>query len=164
MTGGCSQTTSDALPGQLAVYSILPLNPLGLGVQGYLSRLQQVVLAMLGDFQVEGETRVGEPDVWVGGRRIASLGIAVRDWVAYFGLVLNVKPELRLFRMLRDGPSESSVTSLERERRGPLRMSTVRERIVEHFATGFGFARTSIFFDSPLLRRKAPSDALATPS
>jgi hypothetical protein len=36
--------------------------------------------------------------------------------------------------------------------------------LLEHFADRFRFARTSLFFDHPLLKRKAPSDALATPS
>jgi lipoate-protein ligase B len=152
------------LPGQLAVYSIQPLGRLRLGVQGYLSGLQQVVAEFLREFRVEVETRQGQPDVWGRGGRIASVGIAVRDWVAHYGLVLNVNPDLRLFRLVRGSLGDGSVTSLERERRGPLRMSMVRERLVEHFAAQFSFARTSLFFDSPALRRKAPLDALATSS
>jgi lipoyl(octanoyl) transferase len=152
------------LPGQLAVYPILPLGRLGLGVQEYLNRLQEVVAAVLEDFNIGGERRPGQPGVWVGSRRIASLGVAVRDWVSYYGLLLNVNPDLKLFRLVRGSATEGAATSLERERRGPLRMAMVRERIVEHFAARFHFARTSLFFDSPALRRKAPSDAFATPS
>ena len=43
------------------------------------------------------------------------------------------------------------MTSLERERRGPLRTAMVRERLLEHFAAQFGFTRTTLFFDHPSL-------------
>jgi lipoyl(octanoyl) transferase len=153
------------LPGQLAVYPVLALDRLGLGLQEYLDRLQAVVVATLDDFSVRGETRPGQPGVWVGDRLIAGLGVAVRDWVAYYGLALNVHPDLEPFRRVRcGGPDAEPMTSLERERRGPLRPSLVRQRLLEHFAARFGFARTALFFDHPSLSRRAPSDALATPS
>jgi hypothetical protein len=56
------------------------------------------------------------------------------------------------------------MTSLERERKGPLRMSMVRERLVEHFAKQFHFARTSLFFEHPSLEKRARSNAVATSS
>ena len=96
------------------------------------------------------------------GGLIAAVGVAVRNWVAYYGAYLNVHTDLAPFRRLRSiYPDAGPMTSLERERRGPLRPSLVRERLVEHFAARFGFARTTLFFDSPALGRKAPSDAVA---
>jgi lipoyl(octanoyl) transferase len=150
------------LPGQLAIYPILALDHQGLGIQAYLERLQRVVVAVLDDFDTCGETCPGRAGVWVGGRLIASVGVAVRDWVAYFGLAFNVNPDLGPFRLVRCDPlSREPMTSLERERRGPLRISLVRERFLEHFAKQFGFGRTSLFFHHPALGRRAPSDAVA---
>jgi lipoyl(octanoyl) transferase len=97
----------------------------------------------------------------VGTRAIANVGIAVRDWVSYFGVVLNINPALDGFRLVRCGPGEEPMTSLERERRGRLRPSLVRERLIEHFATRFAFDRTVMFSDHPSLRRKAAADAFA---
>jgi hypothetical protein len=48
------------------------------------------------------------------------------------------------------------MTSLERERRGAVRMGLVRERLLEHYARFFGAGRTSLFTDHPLLARLAP--------
>jgi lipoyl(octanoyl) transferase len=153
------------LPGQLAAYPVLALNRLGLGLQEYVEQLQAVVVAVLADCRIRGETRPGRPGVWVGGRLIASVGVAVRDWVTYYGVVLNINPDLRPYRLVRcGGAAEGPMTSLERERRGPLRPSLVRERFLEHFAARFPFARTALFSDHPALVRKAPADALATPS
>src|SRR5207245_1077105 len=148
-----------------AAYPILALDRLGLGLQDYVERLQAVVVAVLADCRVRGETRPGRPGVWVGGRLIAGVGVAVRDWVSYYGVVLNVNPDLKRYRLVRcGGAAEEPMTSLERERRGRLRPALVRERFLEHFAARFPFARTALFSDHPALVRKAPADALATPS
>jgi lipoyl(octanoyl) transferase len=150
------------LPGQLAVYPVLPLDRLGLGLRAYLDRLQDVLVALLDDFGIRAETRPERPGVWANGRPIAAVGVAVRHWVTYYGAVLNVNPDLVPFRRVRClGAAEQPMTSLERERRGPLRPSLVRERLVEHFAARFGFGRVSPFSDHPALQRRAPSDAVA---
>ena len=135
------------LPGQLAIYPIMPLDWLGLGLADYVDRLQRVLIAVLDDFGTRGITRPGQPGVWVGQRLIAGVGVAVRDWVAYFGAVLNVNPDLFPFRILRSAPDEREpMTSLARERRGPPRAALVRQRFLDHFAARFGFERLSLFF------------------
>jgi len=153
------------LPGQLAVYPILPLDRLALGLQAYLDRLHDVVVALLADFDVSGEVRPGRTGIWVGDRPVAGVGVAVRDWVAYHGVFFNVNPDLVPFRRVRFGGfDDGPMTSLERERRGPLRPSHVRERLLEHFAARFGFTRTALFSDHPALSRGAPADAVTSHS
>jgi lipoyl(octanoyl) transferase len=155
--GGCQLH----LPGQLAVYPILPLDRLGLDLAAYLDRLHRVLTAVLDDFEVRAAPRPGQSGVWVGCRPIARVGVAVRYWVTYHGAVLNVNPDLQPFRRVTAGPGEEPMTSLERERRGPLRPALVRERLLEHFAAAFRLPRTSLFFEHPALSRKAPTDAFA---
>lgn len=150
------------LPGQLAVYPILPLSKRNLGVQEYLERLQQVFVTVLGDFTVQARALPGRVGVWAGNRPVVHLGVAVRDWVSYYGAVFNLGPQLDLFRLVH-AHGEEPMSSLERERHGPVRHAMIRERLVEHFAQQFGFTRTSLFFDHPALRRKAASNAVATP-
>jgi lipoyl(octanoyl) transferase len=143
------------LPGQLAVYPILPLDWRGLGLAAYVERLQRVLIAVLDDFGTRGITRPGQPGVWVGQRLIASVGVAVRDWVAYFGAVLNINPDLFPFRIIRSAPGDREpMTSLARERHGPLRPSLVRERLLEHFTTVFPFERTALFTSHHALERR----------
>jgi lipoyl(octanoyl) transferase len=160
--GGCVLHT----PGQHAVYAVLALDRFGLGVQGYLDRVHQVLIDVLDDFSVRGQMRPGRPGVWAQGRLVAEVGVAVRDWVAYFGAYFNINPDLELMRRVRaGGADEPPMTSLERERRGPLRPSLVRERLLEHFATRFGFPRTALFSDHPQLRaRTAPSGTVPAAS
>jgi lipoyl(octanoyl) transferase len=80
------------LPGQLAIYPILPLDRLGLGLEAYLCRLGRVLVNVLDDFGVCAEAK--GMGVRIDGRPIAVLGAAVRDWVTYFGAVLNIHPDL----------------------------------------------------------------------
>jgi lipoyl(octanoyl) transferase len=149
------------VPGQMAIYPILPLDRMRMEIPEYLHRLRLVLAAVLDDFSLRGVTPAGAAGLHVGGRLIADCGVAVRDWVAYYGAVLNVNPDLAHFRSVRCGVPPAEATSIERERRSPLRTALVRERFLEHFASHFGFARTSLFFHHPSLPRMAPSDAVA---
>ncbi|GIW80324.1 MAG: hypothetical protein KatS3mg105_2131 [Gemmatales bacterium] len=151
------------LPGQLAIYPILPLRYHQLGIREYLDRLQAVLIAVLKDFSVPAHGRPDQTGIWVGKRPIASIGVAVRDWVSYYGAVLNISPPLHLFRWLQCGaPGDDSMTSIAKERRGALKPSLVRERFLEHFTNTFSFERMSLFSDHPQLRRKAATDVVAT--
>jgi len=74
--------------------------------------------------------------------------------VAYYGMILNVNPDLGPFRFVQTAaPGDGPMTSLERERHGRLPPSLVRERLLEHFATRFELDRTALFFNHPLLGR-----------
>jgi lipoyl(octanoyl) transferase len=139
------------LPGQLAIYPILPLDRLGLGLQAYLDRLRQVLIDVLADFGVPADAGPDGAGIYVGSRPVAHVGVAVRDWVTYYGAAFNVHPDLQLLRRVRTAPGAEPMTSLERERRGPLRAAMVRQRFLEHFAARFGFARTALFFHHPAL-------------
>jgi lipoyl(octanoyl) transferase len=140
------------LPGQLAFYPILPLDRLGFTVPDYLERLHGAISALLGDFGIQSEWTVGRTGVSVGARPVAAVGVAVHDWVSYFGAWLNVCPDLELFKLVRwGGNGTAPMTSLMRERHGAVRPGMVRERLVDCFREGFGFERVALFSDHRLL-------------
>jgi lipoyl(octanoyl) transferase len=146
------------VPGQLAVYPIIPLDGLGLGVRDYLERLQQTVRDLVADFGIKAAQPNGASGVWVRDRLLAAVGIAVRDWVSYYGTYVNVNPTLDGFRLVRcAGPLAAPMTSMERERHGPVRMALARERFLEHFARRFGFGRTVLFTQHQQLTPPLPS-------
>jgi lipoyl(octanoyl) transferase len=150
------------LPGQLAVYPILPLARLSLSVTAYLDGLHQVFVRLLDDFGVRGQTRPGQAGVWVGNRLLAGVGVGVRNGVTTFGGVFNIDPDVTLFRFVHTGgPADGPMTSLARERRGALRPALVRQRIIEHFADRFGFDRTELLFHPPA---RPGHQRLVTPS
>jgi lipoyl(octanoyl) transferase len=141
------------VPGQLAIYSILPLERLRLNIPEYLARLGEVIRDLLDEFSIRSEVRASDGGVWVGARPVAALGVAVSHGVSYFGAYLNVHPCLDPFRMLSwTIGSPEPMTSLERERHGPVRPALVRQRLLEHFGARFGFSRTALFTDHPALQ------------
>jgi len=153
------------LPGQLAIYPIFALDRAGTGIQEYLTRLQRAIVALLDDFGIRGGRWPGHTGVCVENRPIAEIGVAVRDWITYFGAVLNVGPDLEPFRLVSSGVAGSdSMTSLEKERHGRVRPALVRELLVEYLTRELGFSDTLFFSDHPSLKRKAPCDALASRS
>src|SRR5207237_1293632 len=112
---------------------------------------------------IRGTREPGHSGICVGNRPIAEVGIAVQDWVTYFGAVLNVSPDLEPFRLLSSGVAGcGSMTSIEKERHGRLRPALVRELLIEHLSRQLGFPETLFFSDHPSLKRKAPCDAFAS--
>ena len=90
------------------------------------------------------------------------MGVAVRDWVSYYGAALNVCPDLEPLRRVRIAAGAEPMTSLARRRRGPPRGGLVREHFLEHFAARFGFERLSLFFHHAALGPRAGSGTVAS--
>ena len=80
-------------PGQVIVYPILRLNTRGRDLHKYLRQLEEAVLRLLSDYGVEGRREKGATGVWVGSKKVASIGIAAKKWVTYHGLALNFENE-----------------------------------------------------------------------
>lgn len=154
------------LPGQLAIYLLAPLERMRLSIADFSARLAEALCRTLGDFSVRGQQAAPAGGMPAGGvllhqRLIACLGLAVHDWVTTFGACLNVHPDLEPYRQVRSYPApEQPMTSLVRERRGPVRPAFVRQRLIEHVVALFGFSRVSLFTEHPLLqpaRRREPA-------
>ena len=84
-------------PGQLVAYPIVRLRAAGRDVHGYVRALEQALIDSCAAFGVAAATPSGETGVWVGERKIGSIGIGVRRGVAYHGIALNVTTDLRYF-------------------------------------------------------------------
>jgi len=137
------------LTGQVACYPVIPLDSTGLTLARYLGELQEIVIALLSEHELRGAADSDRPGVRVNGRRIAHLGVAVRDGITCFGLVLNVDPDLALFREVRCDGDAVPMTSLQRESTGRMRITSVRQRLVELVAARFKFDRISVFHTHP---------------
>lgn len=144
------------VPGQLAVYPLFPLDRLRLSVRAYLDMLGATLAAVLADFSLAPALTADLHGVFVASRLAASIGVAVRDWISMYGAYLNLDPDLEVCRRVRS-VAGAEITSLARERRGMVRPSLVRQRLVEHFQIRFGFDRIALFTDHPLLHLPRPA-------
>jgi lipoyl(octanoyl) transferase len=135
------------------IVPVLALDRLSLDLPGYLSALHDVLVKVCREADAAATTRPGASGVWARGRLMAHVGVAVHDWVAYFGAAINIDPDLELYRRVRCDGSMAPMTSLSRERRSPVRPALVRQRLVDAFAERFSFDRTSIFHYHAALAR-----------
>lgn len=84
-------------PGQLVAYVLIDLRRRNLWIKALVQRLEQAVIDLLADFAVAGARRPGAPGVYVDGKKIAALGLRVRNGCSYHGLALNVDMDLGPF-------------------------------------------------------------------
>jgi lipoate-protein ligase B len=129
-------------PGQLVGYPIVDLTPRGRDVRRYVYDLEEIVVRALAETSVPAGRVDGKRGVWVDGRRkIASVGIAVEEWVAFHGFALNVDTDLSVFRSFRPcGLSGEVMTSVSRERSASVSLDELRSPIVRAWESVFGRA------------------------
>ena len=123
-------------PGQLVAYPIIMLQHRDLHL--YLRALLDTVAAVVRTYGLNPELKEGSPGVWVGSGKIASIGIAVRRWVTYHGIALNVNADLEAFNWIVPcGHPNEKITSMERELGYSLDMAEVKERFIKEFRKSF---------------------------
>lgn len=112
-------------PNQIVAYPILDLNQRGRDLHKFMRNMEEAIIRTLSDFGVKAEGRSiqiqdgdTEPTeatgVWIGSKKIASIGIGVRKWVSFHGLALNVEKDPRAFQGMKPcGFSTETMISLE---------------------------------------------------
>jgi lipoyl(octanoyl) transferase len=139
------------LPGQIACYPILPLDLLGLTPAGYLTKLQSIAVDLVREFGLIGTIDQDQPGVRVNGRRVVHIGAAIRERITCFGFVVNVNPDLELFHKVNCDGDPVPMTSVQRESTARVRVSGIRQLLLELLTARFGFDRVSIFHNHPSL-------------
>ena len=101
-------------PGQQVIYPIINLEQRGRDLHRFLRDLEEVVINFLENYDIKGERIPGKTGVWVSDKKICAIGIAVKRWVSYHGLALNLCTDLSYFDLINPcGLPSSTVTSLE---------------------------------------------------
>ena len=134
-------------PGQLVGYPILDLTRHQPDLHWYLRRLEAALIAALSRLDVPAERNPGLTGVWTRGRKIASIGIHVKQWVTLHGFALNVTAALTGFDLIVPcGIQGVVMTSVARERGGrddPAALEAeTRAAVIESF--GAAFAREPV--------------------
>ncbi len=126
-------------PGQLVAYTLFDLARASLGVRQLVFGLEAAVIASLAGFGITGERRAGAPGVYVGGAKIASLGLRIRGGRSYHGLALNVAMDLEPFaRIAPCGYRGLAVTQIA-DCGGPRDMTVVAQTLTRELCSHFGY-------------------------
>jgi len=127
-------------PGQVVGYPILNLTRHGRDVHAYLRSLEAVLIAVLAEYGLRARRKDGLTGVWVGEKKIASIGVGVRRWVTYHGFALNVDPELSYFAdIVPCGLAGVRMTSMAQLLNRPVALAGVKTAIARTFADHFGY-------------------------
>ncbi len=119
-------------PGQLVGYPVIDLRRCGQDLHRYLRWIEDLLVTLLCEFGITAATRAGLTGVWVEDRKIASIGVGVRQWITMHGFALNVCGDLSPFdHIVPCGIANVSMTSMEKESGRTFRVEQLAKRIGE---------------------------------
>ncbi len=102
-------------PGQLVVYFVFNLSRRGRDLHAFMDNIQQGIIQTLREYGVNAAKGDEHTGIWVGEKKIASIGVAVRHWITYHGAAINLNTRLRGFKKINPCGLDSRVmTSLQR--------------------------------------------------
>jgi lipoyl(octanoyl) transferase len=125
-------------PGQLVGYPIIDLKPDRCDVHRYVRDLEEVLIRVAADYDIYAERVPGLTGVWVGGSKLAAIGVRIARWITSHGFALNVTTDLEYFKMIVPcGIADRGVTSLAALLGRPVARAEVEDRLVRHFSDVF---------------------------
>jgi lipoate-protein ligase B len=127
-------------PGQLVVYPIIDLAEAGLKIIDYVTGLEEIMLRTVSDWEISAGRNSINRGIWAADKKLGSVGISVKRGVCFHGCALNVSVSLKPFQWIHPcGLVDVGVTSMAQELSKTIFMKPVREAIIHHFASVFGF-------------------------
>ncbi|MDB6114956.1 MAG: Octanoyltransferase [Lacunisphaera sp.] len=120
-------------PGQIVGYPIVSLAPRK-DLHAYLRFIEQVLINTVGTFGLAADRREGKTGIWLGPRKIAAIGIAVKKWTTFHGFALNVSADLTPFTgIVPCGITDGTVTSMQLELGRELEPAEVKRVLAAEF-------------------------------
>jgi len=124
-------------PGQLVGYPIVLLTDHD--VRRHVRNMEEAIIRTARSFGIESGLLKGHPGIWVDGKKLASIGVAVTGWVSYHGFALNVNTDLSYFEHIRPcGLDPSAMTSMQRIKGEPLPFGEVKARFAREYSAVTG--------------------------
>lgn len=126
-------------PGQVVAYPIFQLPQGRRDLHAYLRDLEEVLIRVLTEVEVTGRREAGLTGVWIGDKKVASIGVAVRRWVTWHGLALNVHTDLEAFGSFQPcGLSPARMTRVADHAELPPALILFEVLVVKHVLEVFG--------------------------
>lgn len=126
-------------PGQIVGYPLVDLRRRGIGVKEFVHRIEEAIIRVLAHYGVSGDRVAGAPGIYVGGAKIASLGLRVRRGCSFHGLAFNIDMDLEPFRRINPcGYAGLEVTQLSAL--APVEFAAVEDHLVREFSNLLGYS------------------------
>ena len=126
-------------PGQLVCYPILDLNHYKRSITWYMRELEQLIIDVLGEYDIRASRKKGLTGTWVKDKKIAALGVRISRWVTMHGFSLNINPDLNFYKnIIPCGIKEYGVTSMAKIMGNEVpSMDEVKGKMTKHFTKNF---------------------------
>jgi lipoate-protein ligase B len=125
-------------PGQLVVYPIVDLEARRLGVTEFVAALEEIMLLTVRAWGLEAQRNSKNAGVWMGNRKMGSIGIALRKGISFHGLALNVNVDLTPFSWVQPcGLEGVSMTSVQQELGEEIPMDVLLSTVKKNFQSVF---------------------------
>ena len=131
-------------PGQLVVYPLIDLRRSGLGIRDLVTALERSVITLAAEYGITAESRRNAPGVYVGGRKLASVGIRVRRGASYHGLALNVDLDLEPFGRINPCGYEGLEMTRLADLGGAGSVAAAAEALEPHLLLALGLGATRL--------------------
>lgn len=127
-------------PGQLVFYPILNLQKTSLGINEYIRELEAIGAELLEQLDVRSTRRKGAPGLWIGEKKIASIGVRVSRSITYHGMAINIHNDLSIFDFIVPcGLDNVEMTSVLKETGKEHPMNQIKQKLAklltEHFSS-----------------------------
>ena len=120
-------------PGQLVGYPILNLKNYKKDLHLYLRSIERSIIKSCIQYGVQASTKEGLTGVWCNDRKIASIGVGVRQWVSMHGFAINVNGDLSPFNEITPcGIQNAEMTNMETEIGGSINFKEFSDSVFEN--------------------------------
>ncbi|MGB9809037.1 MAG: lipoyl(octanoyl) transferase LipB [Caldanaerobacter sp.] len=124
-------------PGQVVAYPVFNLAKWQKDVHLFVHNLEEAVIKLLREYGIIAGRKEKYTGVWVGNEKICAIGIAVKRWITWHGIALNVNTDLSYFGLINAcGITEFGVTSM-RKLGIEVEIEEVMDRLVDKFEEVF---------------------------
>ena len=127
-------------PGQLVGYIIMDLKSKGISVPVLISKIHEIIILTLDELDITAKREKNDTGVWIGQKKIASIGLSVRNWITYHGFSLNVGTDLERFNAIRPCGYDSQVmTSVNSIKRKEYSKEVIQTKVIRNFSNVFEY-------------------------
>ena len=149
-------------PGQLIMYPIIDLNAARMRVVDYVEKLEEIMIRTVAEWGIIAERNPLNRGIWVGNKKLGSIGIAIRRGICFHGMSLNVNISMKHFGWMNPcGLKQVKISSIQRELSRKVSMSKVCGAVKKHVESVFGINLINISL--PELLKKLNKNATIQP-
>ena len=127
-------------PGQLVVYTLMDIRRRNMGIRTLVCQLEKLLIRLLQSFDIQAQTRSGAPGVYVNEKKIASIGLRVKNGCTYHGIALNVAMDLAPFLGINPcGYPQLQMTQMQ-DYIPQISIEQISNQFIHDFLTIFGYS------------------------